>query len=365
MPLPREQFLDQLQQRERRYVELELALLAQANQPDSKDYQALSRELAQLRETVALFRTCQRIEREVHEAEQLVHAQADAELRELAREEVISLRQQQADLWAQLERWWEEEHQTPERPIIVEIRAATGGLESSLFVGDVYRMYAKYAAKSHLKVELMESQPTEAGGFKEIVCSVKGPGAWQQFQYESGVHRVQRVPATEAQGRIHTSTITVAVLPEAEEVDIQIRSEDLKIEVYRSGGAGGQSVNTTDSAVRITHLPTGTVVAMQDERSQLKNKERAMKVLRSRIYEAERARKEAEYAANRRSMVGTGDRSERIRTYNFPQSRMTDHRIGFTSHALTEIMNGALDDVMDALITQQQAEQLKNANDIL
>ena len=360
MGLPREQFLDQLQQRERRYVELELALLAKAGQPDSKDYQALSRELAQLRETVTLFRTCQRIEREVHEAEQLVHAQADAELREMAREEVISLRQQQADLWAQLERWWEEEHQTPERPIIVEIRAATGGLESSLFVGDVYRMYTKYAAKNNLKVELMESQPTEAGGFKEIVCSVKGPGAWQQFHYESGVHRVQRVPATEAQGRIHTSTITVAVLPEPEEVELPpISSKELQIDVFRSSGPGGQSVNTTDSAVRIRHVPTGLVVTCQDERSQLRNKEKAMRVLRARLLDQLQQSQHAAVASNRREQVKSGDRSEKIRTYNFPDRRVTDHRVGLTLHKLDMVLEGNLQELVEALSAQEREKALQ------
>jgi peptide chain release factor 1 len=359
MPLPRDQFLAQLQQRERRYVELEQSLLAQATQPNSEGYQAHTKELVQLREMVTLFRTYQRIEREVREAEQLVSAQADADLRELAREEAVLLRQQQVEIWAQMERIWEEEHQAPERPIIVEIRAASGGLESSLFAGDLYRMYGKYAAKHGLKVELMESQPTEAGGVKEVVFSVKGSGAWTQFQFESGVHRVQRVPATEAQGRIHTSTVTVAVLPEPEEVELPpIPAKDLQIDVFRSSGPGGQSVNTTDSAVRIRHLPTGLMVTCQDERSQLRNKEKAMRVLRARLLDQLQQSKQAALASNRREQVKSGDRSEKIRTYNFPDRRVTDHRVGLTLHKLDMVLEGELQELIDALAAAERTKLL-------
>ncbi len=350
MPLPREQFLAQLEQRARRVTEIEHELVARATEPDSKDYQALSRELAQLREMVTLFRTCQRIEREVQEAEQMLHAQGDLDVREMAREEAVLLRQQQADLWAQLEQLWKDEHQTPDRPIIVEIRAATGGLESSLFVGDLYRMYTKYAALGGLKVELLESQPTEAGGLKELVCSVKGPEAWQRFQYESGVHRVQRVPATESQGRIHTSTVTVAVLMEPAEVELPpIPSKDLQIDVFRSSGPGGQSVNTTDSAVRIRHLPTGLMVTCQDERSQLRNKEKGMRVLRARLLDQLQRSQHEAVASNRREQVKRGDRSEKIRTYNFPDRRVTDHRVGLTLHKLDMILEGHLQELIEAL----------------
>ena len=249
--------------------------------------------------------------------------------------------------------------------MLIEVRAATGGLEASLFVGDLYRMYAKYAARAGLSVETMDSHPTEAGGFKEMVFAVKGPGAWQKFQFESGVHRVQRVPQTEAQGRIHTSTVTVAVMPEPEEIDLPpIPAKDLQIDVYRSSGPGGQSVNTTDSAVRITHLPTKLVVQCQDERSQMRNKEKAMRVLRARLVDQMKTPQHEQMASNRRAQVGTGERSEKIRTYNFHDRRVTDHRIGLTLHKFDAIFDGNLQELVDALQqaaqhAQQQAKRTK------
>jgi peptide chain release factor 1 len=246
-----------------------------------------------------------------------------------------------------------------ERNVILELRAGTGGDEAALFAGDLFRMYQRYATAKGWRVEVISASDGEHGGFKEIVANIFGAGAYARLKFESGVHRVQRVPDTETQGRIHTSAATVAVLPEAEEVDIRIEDKDLRIDVYRSSGPGGQSVNTTDSAVRITHLPTGLVVAQQDEKSQLKNKNKAMKILRARLYEMERARLDAERSATRRGQVGSGDRSERIRTYNFPQGRLTDHRINLTLYKLPEIMEGpALEEVIDALITHHQAELL-------
>ncbi|MBI3996136.1 MAG: peptide chain release factor 1 [Candidatus Omnitrophica bacterium] len=360
MQLPREQLLEQLAQLDRRYLDLERQLASSAGgQPDRQTYQTLGKELSELRDIVLTYRTLLRVEYDAKEAEALFHAQGDLEMRELAKEEAVSLRQQQTDLLAQLERAWLERHQTPDRPLIIEIRAGTGGLEASLFVNDLYRMYTKYAAKLGLTTELMHAQRTEAGGLKEIAFSVKGPEAWQRFKFESGVHRVQRVPETEAQGRIHTSTVTVAVLPEPEEIELPpLPAKDLQIDVYRSTGAGGQSVNTTDSAVRIRHLPSGLVVTCQDERSQLRNKEKAMRVLRARLLDQMQQAHQAQLASDRRKQVGSGDRSEKIRTYNFPDRRITDHRIGMTLHKLDMVMEGELQELIDALIADERAKTL-------
>ncbi len=285
---------------------------------------------------------------------------ADGDMRKLAREEAQVLLKQQSEIVVRLEKIWLERHAEPERPFIMEIRAGTGGLEASLFVSDLYRMYTKYAAKLGWSVDLMESSRSEAGGFKDISFSVKGKEAWKRLQYESGVHRVQRVPETEAQGRIHTSTVTVAVLPEPEEVELpEIPAKDLQIDVYRSTGAGGQSVNTTDSAVRIRHLPSGLMVTCQDERSQLRNKEKAMRVLRARLLDLMQTQQHEKIASSRRSQVGSGDRSEKIRTYNFPDRRLTDHRIGLTLYKLDQIVNGELDELTDALIAAGQAKKLE------
>ncbi|MBI4353688.1 MAG: peptide chain release factor 1 [Candidatus Omnitrophica bacterium] len=351
--------LNQLLQREQRYVELEPRLVQLAATPNSPEYQQHSKELAQLKEIVMLFRTYQRIEREVGEAEQLVHAQADVDVRQLAKDEVVSLRRQQTHLWEELERLWKDEHGAPDRPVIVEIRAATGGREAGLFAGALYRMYSKYTANCGLSVEVMDSHPTEAGGFKEIIFAVKGPGAHERFKFESGVHRVQRVPTTEAQGRIHTSTATVAVLPEPEEVDLpSIPAKDLQIDVFRSSGPGGQSVNTTDSAVRIRHVPTGLMVTCQDERSQLRNKEKAMRVLRARLLDRLAASAKTQRASTRKEQVKGGERSEKIRTYNFPDQRLTDHRIGLTLHQLDAIMDGRLEELVNALQAHEHAQRL-------
>ena len=364
MNLPRGRFLSKLVELETRYRQLEQQLARQAASADPKAYQQLSKELSQSKEIVMLFRTYQRIERDVQEAEQLVHARGDLELRELARAETVALRQQQTELLEQIEQLWSQEQAEPDRPIIVELRAATGGLESSLFVGDLYRMYVKYAAKCGLSIELMNSHPTEAGGFKELIVSVKGSGAFSRFKFESGVHRVQRVPATEAQGRIHTSTVTVAVLREPEEVELpSIPQKDLQIDVFRSSGPGGQSVNTTDSAVRIRHLPTGMMVTCQDERSQLRNKEKAMRVLRARLLDHLHQSQQAQIASNRRQQVKGGERSEKIRTYNFPDRRITDHRIGLTLHQFDAVLNnGELQELVQALAAAEQAQQLQTSS---
>ncbi|MBI3324176.1 MAG: peptide chain release factor 1 [Candidatus Omnitrophica bacterium] len=354
--LSREKFLEQLIQLERRYTELEERAAALASQPDSPDYKQVSKELAQLKEFALAFRTYQRIEEDIREAEQLLSAHGDAEIHELAKAEVVSLRRQQAQILEQLERLWQEEHQAPDRPILMEIRAGTGGAEAGLFVGDLYRMYSKYAAKVGLSLDVMDSHPTEAGGFKEIVFAVKGAGAYERLRFESGVHRVQRVPETEAQGRIHTSTVTVAVMPEPEEVELPpLPAKELQIDVFRSSGPGGQSVNTTDSAVRIRHIPTGIVVTCQDERSQLRNKEKAMRVLRARLLAQLQASQQAQIASSRREQVKGGERSEKIRTYNFPDRRVTDHRIGLTLHKLDMILEGNLQELIDALRHSEDA----------
>ena len=356
----RDQLLAKLAELDRRYAELERQLAGHAAQsdPNSKDYQQWSRELQSLQELVSAYRTIQRIDREVAEAEQLVHVQGDPELRDLAKDEAVSLRRQQVELFEQLESLWKEysgQGVVDSRPILVELRAATGGLESGLFVGDLYKMYSKYAARVGLTVELMESQPTDAGGFKELVFGVKGPGASDRFKFESGVHRVQRVPDTEAQGRIHTSTVTVAVMPEPQGVELPpIPSKDLQLDVFRSSGPGGQSVNTTDSAVRIRHLPTGLVVTCQDERSQLRNKEKAMRVLRARLLEHLQQTQQARLASQRRLQVKGGERSEKIRTYNYPDRRITDHRIGLTVHKFEAVMGGELDELIAALVAAER-----------
>ena len=360
MHVPPQELLAQFAQLEQRYAELEQQVADQAaSRPDPQAYQALARELSDLRDPVMAYRTYLKLERDAQEAEAIFHAQGDLEVREMAKDEAVALRQQQTELLGQLEQAWLERNQTPERPIIVEIRAGTGGLEASLFVSDLYKMYTKYAAKHKLSVEPMESQRTEAGGLKEIAFAVKGGGAWERFRFESGVHRVQRVPETEAQGRIHTSTVTVAVLPEPEEVELPpISGKELQIDVYRSSGPGGQGVNTTDSAVRIRHIPTGLVVTCQDERSQLRNKEKAMRVLRARLLDQMQHSRQQQIASDRRRQVGSGDRSEKIRTYNFPDRRVTDHRIGLTLHKFDALMAGELQELMDALIADERAKKL-------
>ena len=360
MQVPRAQLLSQLARLDQRYTELEQQVADQAgSRSDPQAYQQLAKELSDLRDIVTAYRTYVRLEREAEEADALFHAQGDLEVREMAKEEAVALRAQQADVLSELERDWLERHQVPERPIIIEIRAGTGGLEASLFVADLYRMYSKYAAKCGLAVEPMESQRSEAGGLKEIAFALKGAGAWARFQYESGVHRVQRVPSTEAQGRIHTSTVTVAVLPEPEDVELAaIPAKDLQIDVYRASGPGGQGVNTTDSAVRIRHIPSGLIVTCQDERSQLRNKEKAMRVLRARLLDHLQHQQQAQIASDRRRQVGTGERSEKIRTYNFPDRRVTDHRIGLTLHKFDAILEGELQELVDALITAARAKAM-------
>jgi peptide chain release factor 1 len=283
----------------------------------------------------------------------------DPEIRNLVKDELAVLQGEQERLEQQIKTLFVPKDPNDERDVILEIRAGTGGDEATLFAADLFRMYSRYAEEKHWTLEILSIHETGIGGIKEVIASIKGSGVFSRFKYESGVHRVQRVPATEASGRIHTSAVTVAVLPEAEEVDVDIEPTDLRIDTYRSSGAGGQHVNKTESAVRITHIPTGIVVSCQDEKSQHKNKAKAMRVLRSRILQKMQEDKEREIASQRRSQVGTGDRSERIRTYNFPQGRVTDHRINFTLHRLPQILEGEIDELIDELTTHFQAEALK------
>ncbi|TZG27374.1 peptide chain release factor 1 [Sphingomonas montanisoli] len=319
----------------------------------------LSKDYAEIEPVAAAAGEVRRLRDEIVSLDEMIAAEADAELKSMAVEEQAELRRVLADAERSLALSLLPRDAADARSAILEIRAGTGGDEAALFAGDLFRMYQRYADSRGWRVEMMSASAADMGGFKEVVASVTGAGVFARFKFEAGVHRVQRVPVTESGGRIHTSAATVAVLPEAEEVDVRIEDKDLRIDVYRSSGPGGQSVNTTDSAVRITHLPTGTVVIQQDEKSQHKNKEKAMKVLRARLYEAERERLANERAGDRKAMVGSGDRSERIRTYNFPQGRVTDHRINLTLHRLAEILEGpGLDELVGALIAEDEAARL-------
>ena len=302
------------------------------------------------------------VKEEYKDAKGLLDESLDEEMKELVKLELSELEDKVEQLEAQLRVLLIPKDPNDDKNVIMEIRGAAGGDEAALFAGNLFRMYSRYAEMNHWKTEVIESSPTELGGFKEIIFMINGNGAFSKLKFENGAHRVQRVPETESGGRTHTSTATVAVLPEAEDVDIEILREDLKIDTYRSSGAGGQHVNTTDSAVRITHLPTGITVSMQDEKSQIKNREKAMKVLKARVYDAAQREAQAEYAASRKSAVGTGDRSERIRTYNFPQNRVTDHRIGLTIQKLDQIIEGNLDEIIEALTMEEQAHHLESLN---
>ncbi|MDI6869748.1 MAG: peptide chain release factor 1 [Bacillota bacterium] len=354
--------LERLQAIEERYESLGAELASPEVATDPKRFQRLAKAHAGLAPIVEKFREYRKVQAGIADTEALLAEKLEPELRELAQSELEELKERRAQLEQELKVLLLPKDPNDEKNVILEIRAGTGGEEAALFAGDLFRMYSRYAERMGWKIELMSANPTELGGFKEVIFTVAGEGAYSRLKYESGVHRVQRVPETEAQGRIHTSAATVAVLPEAEEVDVEINPADLRIDIFRSQGHGGQSVNTTDSAVRITHLPTGMVVSCQDERSQLKNKEKALRILRARLLaRAEEERRQRE-AANRKGQVGTGDRSERIRTYNFPQGRVTDHRIGLTIYQLQNFLDGDIGEVVDALATADQAERLKEVD---
>jgi peptide chain release factor 1 len=351
---------DKLSALEGRFAELERLMSDPAVATDPARLQEFGRERAELEGVVEAYRRLRAIEAQIADAEVLA-GDADRELAELAEAELADLRARREETEREIRTLLVPKDPNDEKDVIVEIRKAAGGDEAGLFAAELFRMYQKYADKQRWKVEVLSSNESGIGGFNEIVFEVIGRGAYSQLRYESGVHRVQRVPETESGGRIHTSTVTVAVLPEAEEADVQLDERDLRIDVFRSTGHGGQSVNTTDSAVRITHLPTGLVVTCQDEKSQLKNKIKALAVLRSRLYDIEQQRLAQERGDTRRSQVGSGDRSEKIRTYNFPQDRVTDHRINLTIHRLPDVLDGNLDALIDALIANDQAERLRQA----
>lgn len=350
--------LDKLLTIEGKYEELNNLLIDPKVLSVSSDYQKYSKEFADLQPLVAKIREYKKLLEDLEGAEELLRGN-DSDFRELAQAELEELKRRRPLLEEELKIMLLPVDPRDQKSVIIEIRAGTGGEEAALFGAALFRMYSKYAESRRWKIEPISMNTTGLGGIKEVVASIEGKGAYSRLKYESGVHRVQRVPATEASGRIHTSAATVAVLPEAEDVDIKIDAKDLRIDTFCSSGAGGQSVNTTYSAVRIVHVPTGLTVQCQDERSQTKNKDKAMKVLRARLYEIEMEEKEKERAQQRKSQVGTGDRSERIRTYNYPQNRITDHRTGLTLHKLDQVLEGALDEILDNLITHFNAERLK------
>ncbi len=350
---------DKLRQIEERSHEIARALSDPAIFSQQAEYARLRKEHAETLDVVERFTEYREILKRISEARHILAEGGDRELLEMAQAEIDELAARQSVLEEALTRLVLPRDPNADKSVFVEIRAGAGGDEAALFAGDLARMYTKYAERQRWKVETMDASPTGQGGYREVVFFIQGRGAWSRLKFERGVHRVQRVPVTESSGRIHTSTVTVAVLPEAEDVDIRVEDKDVRVDVYRSSGPGGQGVNTTDSAVRLTHIPTGLVVTCQDERSQIKNRAKAMRVLKARLLERAQEEQAAAIAADRKSQVGTGDRSERIRTYNFPQTRVTDHRIGLTLHRLSQVLEGDLDELIDALTAAEQAQHLQ------
>lgn len=348
--------LERLKNIEERYNQITEILMQPETIANIKKTLELTKEQSKLKDAYDAYQEYKRITTGIDEAKEML---SDPELGEVAREELKELEQEKQELEPKIEILLLPKDPNDDKNVIVEIRGAAGGDEANIFAGDLYRMYIKYAEKQGWKIEIMNAEDSEAGGFSQIEFIVKGDNVYSKLKYESGAHRVQRVPATETQGRVHTSTATVLVMPEAEDVDVEIKDSDLRIDIYRSGGHGGQGVNTTDSAVRITHIPTGIIAICQNERSQIQNKEHAMQILRARIYEQREEEKNAALGNERKSKIGTGDRSEKIRTYNYPQNRVTDHRIGFTLKQLDRVMEGDFGDIVEALITEDQARKLK------
>ena len=352
--------LDKLNSVEANYEELSALLATPSVQADSNEYRKHAKALAEIQPLVERYRDYKNVLGEIEQAQELLKS-GDPDMRELAQEELRALEQRRDALLGEIKVLLIPKDPNDEKNVVLEIRAGTGGEEAALFAAELFRMYSKFAEKQGWRVDVMSTSYSDVGGTKEVIATIEGRGAYSKLKYESGVHRVQRVPATEASGRIHTSTVTVAVLPEAEEVDVHIDSKDLRIDTFCSSGPGGQSVNTTYSAVRITHIPTGTVVSQQDEKSQIKNRAKAMRVLRSRLYEMELRKQQEAIAKDRRSQVGTGERSEKIRTYNFRDNRITDHRVNFTTHQLGEVLNGDLAELLDTVSMYYQSEKLKEA----
>ena len=351
---------DKLSAIEHQYEDL-VAMLGSAEvQSDASLYRKHAKTLAEIEPTVQKFREYQVVSHDLAQTEELAAA-GDADMRELAQEELKSLTARREALVAELKLLLIPKDPNDEKNVVLEIRAGTGGEEAALFAGELFRMYTKFSERHGWRIDVMSMSETGIGGVKEVIATIEGRGAYSKLKYESGVHRVQRVPATEASGRLHTSTATVAVLPEAEDVDIHINEKDLRVDTFCSSGPGGQSVNTTYSAVRITHIPTGVVVSQQDEKSQIKNRAKAMKVLRARLYEMELQKQQDAIAKDRRSQVGTGERSEKIRTYHYKENRVTDHRVNFTIYRLDDVLNGDLDEILDTLITHDNAEKLRDA----
>jgi peptide chain release factor 1 len=350
---------DRLAQIEARWKELNDQLASPEIVNDSSAYQKTAKAVGELTPIVEKYQEYKKLDVDLRDSKAMLESESDAEMRAYAEEELESLKGKLATAEEELKVLLLPKDPNDEKNVILEIRAGTGGDEATLFAAEIFRMYMRYAESRHWKVEVLSSSESSVGGLKEVIAIIEGKRVYSQLKYESGVHRVQRVPATETQGRVHTSAVTVAVLPEAEEVDVKIEAKDIRIDTFCSSGPGGQSVNTTYSAVRITHLPTNTVVSCQDEKSQIKNREKGMRVLRARLYELEQAKQQEALAKERRSMVGSGDRSEKIRTYNFPQNRVSDHRIGLTLHQLDQVMEGKLQPFVDGLVTHYQAEKLK------